>query len=54
MMNNFILFLIILIALALVALIYRLIKGPTVPDRVIALDSIGVSIIALVAYSQSM
>ncbi|GEK34687.1 Na(+)/H(+) antiporter subunit F1 [Kurthia sibirica] len=47
-MMNFILAMIILISLALIGLVYRLVKGPSAPDRVIALDSIGVSVIALV------
>ncbi|MBQ0138502.1 MAG: Na(+)/H(+) antiporter subunit F1 [Kurthia sp.] len=47
-MMNFILVLIITVSFALIAFIYRLIKGPTSPDRVIALDAIGVAIIALV------
>lgn len=47
-MMNFILAMIILVAIALIGLIYRLVKGPSAPDRVIALDSIGVSVIALV------
>lgn len=47
-MMNFILVLIIIIALTLLAFIYRLIKGPSTPDRIIALDAIGVAIIALV------
>ncbi|MEG0380943.1 MAG: Na(+)/H(+) antiporter subunit F1 [Kurthia sp.] len=47
-MMTFILILIICISLSLIALVYRLVKGPSAPDRVIALDSIGVSVIALV------
>ncbi|MDQ0216541.1 multicomponent Na+:H+ antiporter subunit F [Oikeobacillus pervagus] len=37
------------VAIAMVGLIYRVIKGPTVPDRVIALDAIGINLIAIVA-----
>lgn len=47
-MMKFILVLIIIVSFALIAFIYRLIKGPSSPDRVIALDAIGVGIIALV------
>lgn len=47
-MMNFILCLIIIVSLTLIAFIYRLVKGPTAPDRIIALDAIGVGIIALV------
>ncbi|WP_396953959.1 Na(+)/H(+) antiporter subunit F1 [Neobacillus niacini] len=33
----------------MLGLIYRVIKGPTVPDRVIALDAIGVNLLAITA-----
>ncbi|WP_370576428.1 Na(+)/H(+) antiporter subunit F1 [Neobacillus niacini] len=33
----------------MLGLIYRVIKGPSVPDRVIALDAIGVNLIAITA-----
>ena len=39
---------IILITLAMVMIIYRLVKGPNASDRVIALDTIGVCLISLV------
>lgn len=37
------------ISLSILGLIYRLIKGPSIHDRVIALDAIGINLIALVA-----
>lgn len=37
------------ISVAMLALIYRVIKGPTTPDRVVALDAIGVNLVALAA-----
>lgn len=37
------------LALAMVGLIYRVIKGPSIPDRVIALDAIGINLVAIVA-----
>lgn len=37
------------LAIAMLGLIYRVIKGPTTPDRVIALDAIGVNLVAVVA-----
>lgn len=37
------------ISLSILGLIYRLIKGPSMHDRVIALDAIGINLIALVA-----
>ncbi|MBZ5752320.1 MULTISPECIES: Na(+)/H(+) antiporter subunit F1 [Metabacillus] len=36
-------------SLAMIGLIYRVIKGPTMPDRVIALDTIGVNLVAITA-----
>ena len=39
---------VILISLSMVAFIYRLIIGPSVPDRVVALDSLGVALIAMI------
>lgn len=36
-------------SLAMLGLIYRVMKGPTVPDRVIALDAIGVNLVAITA-----
>ncbi len=38
-----------LLAFSLLGSIYRLIKGPSTPDRVIALDTIGITMIAMVA-----
>ena len=38
-----------LVSLAFVVLLYRLVKGPTVADRVVALDALGVALISIVA-----
>jgi multicomponent Na+:H+ antiporter subunit F len=38
-----------LLALTMLALIYRLVKGPTAPDRVQALDALSINIIAGIA-----
>jgi multicomponent Na+:H+ antiporter subunit F len=35
--------------LAVALLLYRVIKGPTLPDRAIALDTIGVNLISAIA-----
>ena len=35
-------------SLSMLGLIYRLIKGPTTPDRVVALDAIGINLVAIV------
>lgn len=39
---------VIIISLSMVAFIYRLIIGPSVPDRVVALDTLGVALIAMI------
>ncbi len=33
----------------MLGLIYRVIKGPSIPDRVVALDAIGINLIAIIA-----
>ncbi|WP_075619743.1 Na(+)/H(+) antiporter subunit F1 [Paenisporosarcina indica] len=38
----------ILISLSMVAFIYRLVKGPSTPDRVVALDALGVALISMI------
>jgi len=38
-----------IISVAMVGLVYRVIKGPTTPDRVIALDGIGINLVAIIA-----
>ncbi|WP_342528760.1 Na(+)/H(+) antiporter subunit F1 [Chryseomicrobium sp. FSL W7-1435] len=47
-MNMFLWIAVGVISLSLVGFLYRLIKGPSTPDRVIALDSMGVGLITLV------
>ncbi|WP_217586781.1 Na(+)/H(+) antiporter subunit F1 [Lentibacillus saliphilus] len=37
------------ISLSLILLVYRIIKGPTNPDRAVALDAIGVNLMGVVA-----
>nr|WP_050616229.1 Na(+)/H(+) antiporter subunit F1 [Bacillus testis] len=37
------------ISLSMLALLYRVIKGPSIPDRVIALDAMGINLIAVIA-----
>ncbi|KRG14855.1 Na(+)/H(+) antiporter subunit F1 [Lederbergia galactosidilytica] len=38
-----------LFVVAIAIALYRIIKGPSIPDRVIALDMIGVNLIAVIA-----
>ncbi len=37
------------ISISMLGLIYRVVKGPSVPDRVIALDALGVNLIGVIA-----
>ncbi|GIO27621.1 Na(+)/H(+) antiporter subunit F1 [Ornithinibacillus bavariensis] len=37
----------IIIAISLVLLLYRILKGPTNPDRAVGLDTIGINLMAL-------
>ncbi|MFJ3391061.1 MULTISPECIES: Na(+)/H(+) antiporter subunit F1 [unclassified Lysinibacillus] len=47
-MTTFIIASIVVICLSLIAVIYRMVKGPSASDRVVALDSLGVSVISLI------
>lgn len=47
-MNMFLWIAVLVISVSLIGFLYRLIKGPSTPDRVIALDSMGVGLITLV------
>ncbi len=38
-----------LVSLSMVAFVYRVVKGPSTPDRVVALDAIGIGLVAIVA-----
>ncbi len=44
----------IIISIATLGLVYRVIKGPSIPDRVMALDSIGINLIAITAITSIM
>lgn len=47
-MTSFIWVSIVIVVLSMVAIVYRLVKGPHPSDRVVALDTIGVALICLV------
>ncbi|MEK5233023.1 Na(+)/H(+) antiporter subunit F1 [Lysinibacillus sp. FSL K6-0232] len=47
-MTIFIIAIIVVICLSMIGVIYRMIKGPAASDRVVALDSLGVSLISLI------
>lgn len=36
------------VVLSMAGIVYRVIKGPTTPDRVIALDSLGIGLISVI------
>ncbi|MCE4955776.1 Na(+)/H(+) antiporter subunit F1 [Macrococcoides caseolyticum] len=39
----------IIVSLSMLGIIYRVIKGPTLADRVVALDALGISLMAMIA-----
>ncbi|MCZ8535206.1 Na(+)/H(+) antiporter subunit F1 [Psychrobacillus psychrodurans] len=47
-MTTFLWIIVVLISLSILGFVYRLVKGPSTPDRVIALDAIGVGLITLI------
>ncbi|KAB7667122.1 Na(+)/H(+) antiporter subunit F1 [Bacillus sp. B1-b2] len=38
-----------IVSISTIIFIYRVIKGPTTPDRVVALDAIGINLVAITA-----
>ncbi|NEU30667.1 Na(+)/H(+) antiporter subunit F1 [bacterium LRH843] len=48
-MMTFIWICLVLVILSMAVLLYRLFRGPTIPDRLIALDAIGVMLISAIA-----
>ncbi|GLB59658.1 Na(+)/H(+) antiporter subunit F [Cytobacillus sp. NCCP-133] len=49
MLMTIVLIAILCISVAIAGLIYRVIKGPTTPDRIVALDAIGINLVAIIA-----
>ncbi|MFS0780343.1 Na(+)/H(+) antiporter subunit F1 [Bacillus sp. 1P06AnD] len=49
MFHIIILIALVCISLSMLALLYRVIKGPSIPDRVIALDAMVINLIAIIA-----
>jgi len=47
-MTTFLWVIVVLISISLLGFVYRLVIGPSTPDRVIALDAIGVGLISLI------
>lgn len=48
-MTTFIWTCLILVILSMIGLLYRVLRGPSTPDRLIALDAIGVMLISAIA-----
>ena len=48
-MTTFIWICLILVLLSIVGMLYRVFRGPSIPDRLIALDAIGVMLISAIA-----
>ncbi|MBO0588705.1 Na(+)/H(+) antiporter subunit F1 [Sporosarcina sp. E16_8] len=48
-MMTFIWVCLILVLLSIAGLLYRVLRGPSIPDRLVALDSIGVMLISAIA-----
>lgn len=42
------------LTISMAGFLYRVIKGPTIPDRVIALDAMGINLVAIVAIFSMM
>lgn len=40
---------VIILSLSILGCMYRVLKGPSMPDRIIALDAVGIQLIAIVA-----
>lgn len=49
MFSHILLFCLFALTLSILAAIYRVYKGPSIADRVMALDNIGINIIAMIA-----
>lgn len=49
MFSTFLLICLIALTLSILVAIYRVFKGPSITDRVMALDNIGINIIAMIA-----
>lgn len=49
MLNNLLIASLVIISLALFGSLYRLIKGPSMNDRIMALDTIGIILLSMIA-----
>ncbi|MEK3734789.1 MULTISPECIES: Na(+)/H(+) antiporter subunit F1 [Paenibacillus] len=49
MMDGFLITSLVVLSLAILGCLYRLIKGPSMNDRIIALDTIGILLLSMIA-----
>ncbi|KUP05352.1 monovalent cation/H+ antiporter subunit F [Bacillus coahuilensis p1.1.43] len=49
MINSIVIVALGIISISMLLLIYRVVKGPSVPDRVVALDALGINLVGVVA-----
>lgn len=49
MFKMFLMFSVFLLTISISIMMYRVIKGPSIPDRIIAMDAIGINLIAIMA-----
>lgn len=49
MLSSLLLISLIVLSLAIAGCLYRLLKGPSIPDRIAALDTIGVILLSMIA-----
>lgn len=49
MLSSLLLISLIVLSLAIAGCLYRLLKGPSIPDRIAALDTIGIILLSMIA-----
>ncbi|MGM1045027.1 Na(+)/H(+) antiporter subunit F1 [Paenibacillus sp. N3/727] len=49
MLNNMLIASLVILSLAMLGCLYRLIKGPSMNDRIMALDTIGIILLSMIA-----
>lgn len=49
MLSSLLLISLVVLSLAIAGCLYRLLKGPSIPDRIAALDTIGVILLSMIA-----
>lgn len=49
MFNGILMLALFIFSLSIILLMYRVVKGPAVPDRIIAMDTIGINLVAMMA-----